>query len=167
MVKRYDHHNRVMHRVMAYEKKVKLTQGQKEYFDCILKRLLRTHYGLGLIYDQDVKQGCARAKEFDTYLQQTRPDLYTWIGKEMRTVSIARGAKFNPWRYKHSMTMAIEKTGKKVLDEIYISGRSLARSNVARKMMYNDVTLAVAQSSFFTSGAGKVMKEKVNSLFGM
>ena len=167
MVRRYDHHNRVMHRVIAYEKKVTLDAGQRDYYDCILKRLLFTHYGLGLIYDTDIVQGCARAKEFDSYLKQVRPDLYTWIGKEMRTVAFARRANYDPWKFKHSLTMAIEKTGEKLLNEIYLSGVRLARSDFARKIVYNDMTVSIAQSHFFTEGVGKSLKDKVNTLFGM
>lgn len=100
MVKRYDHHTRVLKRVLEYEQRVKLTDGQKKYYDAILERLLFTQYALGLVYDEDKVRGYRRTKTFDAYLYKKRRDLYNNISKTMRLVSNARRYKFN---YKKAM----------------------------------------------------------------
>ena len=95
MVKRYEHHTKVLKNVLSYEKKVKLTSGQKAYYDAILERLLFTQYSLGLIYDYDKERGYARAKEFDNYLRMERADLYKKIEKNMKMISRARKHNFD------------------------------------------------------------------------
>lgn len=167
MVKRYDHHNRVMRRVLAYEKKVAMNPGQHRYYDEIIKRLLCTHYFLGLVYDEDKERGCARTKEFDAYLKAVRPDLVKWTEKKMMIVKVARQNGFDAEKIDHSVRLAVKRCGEKALNELYGFGKATVVNNLTKKIVYNQFTLSVAQSDFFTNGAGKAVKDKVNTIFGM
>ena len=95
MVKRYEHHTKVLKNVISYEKKVILSDGQKAYYDAIIERLLFTQYALGLVYDEDKVRGYARARKFDKYLYQERNDLYKKIQGEMKILFYARKHRFD------------------------------------------------------------------------
>ena len=166
MVKRYDHHNRVMKRVLAYERRVKMDQGQKNYYDEILKRLLCTHYYLGLAYDEDKERGYKRAKDFDVFLKKVRPDLYKWAENKMLLLKIARQYEFDSRKAENSMRMKLKKYGEILLSEGIALGKAAIVNDFTNKIVYNEFTLALAQSSFFSNKAGKVLKEKVSSIFG-
>ena len=167
MVKRYDQHCRVLKRVISYGEKVNMDPYQKTYYDEIVKKVLCTHYLLSLFYDEDKKRGCERAKEFDAFLYNKRPDLAEWIGKKMQIVAIARRCQYNPERIKHSVAMFIKKNGEQALIRMFGIGRQLAKTDIARRLVYNQLTLSIAQSKFFNEGIGKKAKEKVNSVFGV
>lgn len=141
MVKRYDHHTRVLKRVLEYEQRVKLTDGQKKYYDAILERLLFTQYALGLVYDEDKLRGYRRTKAFDAYLYKKRRDLYDDVSKTMRLVSNARRYKFN---YKKAM-MAPSVIGY----NIYIKVLS-SILNVAQKLFNTPLYKMVRSSGLIT-----------------
>ena len=95
MVKRYQHHTKVLRNVLEYEKKVRLSDGQRSYYDAILERLLFTQYALGIVYDEDKERGYVRARKFDAYLRRQRYDLYKKTAEKMKMVECARRHNFN------------------------------------------------------------------------
>ena len=167
MVNRYDQHCRVLKRVIVYAEKTSMNPSQKNYYDEIVKRVLCTHYLLSLFYDDDKQRGCERAKEFDHFLYKNRPDLAEWIGKKMLIVSVARRCHYDPVKIKHSATMFIKRNGEQALIRMFGLGRQLANTDLARKLVYNQFSISIAQSEFFSDGIGKKAKDKVNSIFGM
>ena len=90
MVRRYDHHDRVIRRCIEYGSTAQMTPQQKGYYDVTLKRLLNTHYLLSLFYDKNLARGCERARDFDRFLSGIRPDLSDWAGKEFDFLAEAR-----------------------------------------------------------------------------
>ena len=122
MVKRYKHHTKVLQNVLSYEKKVKLSNGQRAYYDAIIERLLFTQYSLGLVYDEDKERGYARAKVFDKYLYREREDLYKKIEKDMKLISLARKHNFD---YKKTENDPLIKAYKKF---VYFSDGTLTAS---------------------------------------
>ena len=160
MVKRYDNHNRVMHRIISYKQKVDMDRGQRKYYDAILMRLLRTHYGLGLIYDKDISRGCARARRFDQYLKNKDNILYKQIGKEMAIVDLARKCKFDPKVY--GKLSAALNSGMK--DKFMVTIKSNGKT-FAKKIIYNPLSITIAQSKLINEGKLKKLKDKTNIFF--
>lgn len=100
MVRRYDHHDRVIRRCIEYGSTAQMTPEQHAYYDATLKRLLNTHYLLSLYYDKDLDRGCARAKDFDQFLGSIRPDLFDWAGRELEVVTEARKTGYDAQAFK-------------------------------------------------------------------
>lgn len=95
MVKRYDHHDRVLKRCIEYEKTAALSDSQTAYYDSILKRLLFTHFALSLVYDSDKKRGMERAKEFYGFLKTEKPEMAKYVVKEIPFARMAYISNFN------------------------------------------------------------------------
>lgn len=77
--KRYDHHDRVIRRMVNYyvAHKPTMGKGQKDYMHSLFVRhLLKSHYTLSLMWDSDKSRGLARAKDFSSFLQKSDPELY-------------------------------------------------------------------------------------------
>lgn len=157
MINRYDHHERVMKRVLQYEKDTEMTLAQKKYYDAILRRLLYTHYSLCLAYDTDLERGCSRAKEFDQFMKQVNPELAQWIGKEMPILRVARRTGFNAARVKRSSRLKCRR---------FIKGKIFKMKPLAKKILYNRVTIKIGKSNFFENGFGHKIKEKARKLMG-
>ncbi len=102
MVKRYDHHERVVKRMVAFYADLRTTPEKKAYIHNILKKLLGTHYKICLYDDWDKLRGLARAKEFDAFLKRTSRQLYHDAGKQLKGVRWARLKRF---RYIKPMSM--------------------------------------------------------------
>lgn len=102
MVKRYDHHRRVMERVVLYRKNVPMTLLQKKYFDSILKQLLYTNYALFMIYAEDKQLSFAQGKKMDDFLCENSPVLAKWVEKEIPLVKVARRKNFDYLQIKNS-----------------------------------------------------------------
>ena len=166
MVKRYDHHYRVMKRVLLYRSKREMSKEQAAYYDAILKRLLCTHYFLALAYDDDKERGCQRAEQFDRELKHIRPDLAEWAGGKLIVLRAARQCGFDPKRMDHSLLLLAKKSGEKALGDLNRAGKAVLTSDITKKMIYNPVAISVAQSDFFMHGKGKALKDKVNKMFG-
>ncbi len=147
MVKRYDHHTRVLKRVINYEQKVTLTTGQKQYYDAILERVLLTQYALGLVYDEDKKRGYARIRAFDAYLLRERKDLYANITKKLLVIQEARRYHFDYRKVKYSPLMM----GKM----IYTIGMGNI-SAVKQKMVKSPLGRAMMSSSLVTAAIDKI-----------
>ena len=161
MVKRYDNHNRVMHRVLSYKDAVSMDAGQTRYYNAILMRLLRTHYGLGLIYDKDVKRGCKRARTFDHYLKKQDPVLYKQIEDEMLLVKVARKCSFNPTTYKRITSVINIGFGSDIKGMVAEKGKKAAKG-----IIYNPVTISIAQARIMNEGPMKKLKDKINVMMG-
>ena len=122
MVNRYDHHERVMKRVVQYYATVNTTPEKKAYMRSILKKLHGTHYKICLYDDWDKKRGLARAKEFDAFLKQTSRQLYHDAGRQLKGV---RGARLKRFRYIPTFS---ERLG------------AFSRTNVGHSLTYNKLT---------------------------
>lgn len=155
MVNRYDHHERVLQRVLDYETQCSMTEKQKTYYDSILKKLLFTHYALCFVYDSDKNRGYLRAKEFDEYLVKNNPELAVWCGKSILALRIARRYKFDFHKISHSLS------GKLYNKCYYLKPtvKSLVISNkIVRRMVFNRYTLRLSKTKFFTVGQGRRIK---------
>ena len=109
MIKRYDHHDRVMRSVLDYGINSIMSPKQTDYYESILKKLLFTQYSLCFLYDDDKSRGYQRAKDFDSYLSKTNPSLAKWAGKSIPHLRIARKYNFNYIRAKHSLRSNIQR----------------------------------------------------------
>lgn len=93
-VKRYDDHNRVVHRVLDYLKTASLSVKQEDYVYNILEKVIYTHYALSSIYDDDFERGQKRSLEFDDYLKSVNDRLYKFIGKKYSDIRKLRKSNF-------------------------------------------------------------------------
>ena len=156
MVNRYDHHERVMKRVLEYEAQCSIAPKQKVYYDSILKRLLYTHYALCFVYDSDKNRGYLRAKEFDEYLFKTNSELAVWSGISIPALRIARRYQFDFQKISHSISG-------KLYNKCYHlkpTLQSMIKSNkIIRRMIFNRYTLKLSKTKFFTVGPGRQIKE--------
>ncbi len=155
MVRRYDHHERVMKRILEYRNSVDLDPYQKNYYDSILKRVLYTHYGLCTVYAEDKEKSYKLLKDFDIYLQDVSPDMYEWIGKAMPVVKVARRTDYQYSRIKYSPGNVINQS--KQITKNYVK----SHKNIAKKIMKNKYTYVIANSDFFTKGKGRAFRNKV------
>ncbi len=157
MVKRYDHHTRVMESVLKYGNNVSLDEGQKKYYDAILKRLLLTQYALGLVYDKNKKRGYKRIGEFDKFLLETRKDLYKWIPRKMRIVTVCRRYDFDYKKVKNSLTIFLEKKGSVAVH----GGASAVRWTLStppfQKLMVSSLGRTAAKSKFLKGSLDKIL----------
>jgi len=161
MVKRYDHHERVMKRVLDYEKTSTMSAAQKTYYHAILERLLFTHYALGIVYDPDKQCGYARIKEFDVFLRHEHPELARWIGRNMRQVAIARRYNFCSTRTEKSVELKIHQINTKMKQTIK---RIMRHNRIIRCLVYNRFTVKISKHDFFVYGAGKYFKVKIKKI---
>ena len=115
MVRRYDHHDRVIRRCLEYGSTVRMDQGQKAYYDATLKRILWTHFALSTVYDSNQERGMERAREFYSYLKEKRPDLAKYSVKEFSFLKHAYTARFNPKviNLERTGNMLVQKTANK------------------------------------------------------
>lgn len=155
MVKRYDHHTRVLKRVMEYENRVMFNDSQKAYYDAILERLLFTQYALGLMYDDNKDRGYKRIKSFDGYLYKKRKDLYDKIPKEMHLLAIARRYKFD---YK-KVNIAPEMVGYKVYARTLGVGRSVFRKLLKTPLFQMVSSSGLAMAATETGVFRKIIKK--------
>ena len=156
MVNRYDHHERVLKRVLDYETQCSMTLKQKMYYESILKKLLFTHYALCFVYDSDKGRGYLRAKGFDAYLAKKSSELAAWSGKSIPALRIARKYNFDFQRVSRSLS------GKLYNKCYYLKPTvmSLVKSNrLIRRMIFNRYTLRLSKTKFFTLGHGRQVKE--------
>lgn len=96
--KRYDHHDRVIRRMLTYlaEHESTMSKGQKDYmFSLFLRHLLKSHYTLSLMWDSDRDRGLARAKEFDEFLNKTTPELYEACRRRYPALKMTQDANFD------------------------------------------------------------------------
>lgn len=155
MVKRYDHHERVMKRVIEYRKSTQFSNAQAQYYDSILKRVLYTHYGLCLVYDHNKEEGYKRIGAFDRYLSETYPEMAKWIAKAMPVVKAARKANFEFAKVKRSPAY-FASTSKN-----YAKGYLVNHKHLIKRLVKNRYTYAIATSRFFSEGKGLAFRNKV------
>lgn len=146
MVNRYDHHERVMKRVLAYYSTQQMQEKQRAYMKEILCKLLFTHYSLFMVYDKDKQRGYARGKDFDSFLKQTNKELYQWIGHEMPMVKVARRCGFDYRKAEKSLSMKLVKALAKIRSKIKSAFLKVVRSRIVCKLMYNRLVRVVTHS---------------------
>ncbi|TNU89933.1 glycosyltransferase [Eggerthella lenta] len=98
---RYDHHDRVIRRMLAYYKEHEPTmgEGQRSYMRSLFERhLLQSHYLLSLVWDPDRERGLERARDFDAFLEACDPDLWKAVRTSYPAVRTARAKRFDPNR---------------------------------------------------------------------
>ncbi|WP_052241645.1 glycosyltransferase [Berryella intestinalis] len=144
---RYDHHDRVIRRMLSYYRSHKpaMSQGQRAYTESLFVRhLLNSHYTLSLIWDTDKERGCARARDFDAFLKQTDPDLHSRVGAKFLTVRALRKCDFDP-RSARLYTDLGEDT---LINSLRRAARAIATTPVGEKIAYNPVTAAISNRFF-------------------
>lgn len=155
MVKRYDHHERVMRRVIQYRKEIPMGEAQAKYYDSILKRLLYSHYSLCTVYDTDKENSYLKLKDFDGFLLSAHPELARWVEKTMPVVKIARHCDYRYSRIRHSFAnLLLEAKGR-------CKAWLLAHKPLAKKLLFNKLTYRIGTSKFFSEGKGAVIRNKV------
>ena len=157
MVKRYDHHERVLKRVIDYRMHTEMTDDQANYYDSILKRLLYTHYGLCIVYDENRIEGYRRIADFDDYLLEVYPEMAKWICRKYSVIMRARRVGFDYRKVKHSPENAYQLAKGKAI-RLATSGSNLA---IARKLIMNKYTYSIANTDFFKKGKGVEFRNKL------
>lgn len=155
MVRRYDHHERVMRRVIKYRNEAQMSDAAGAYYDSVLKRLLHTHYNLCTVYDPDRKNSYIKLREFDQFLQETNKGLADYVGRTMPVVRIARKVNFN-------YSLVRNSPGNVALYSKY-KMKSILKENkhIAKKVLMNKYTYMISESAFFTKGKGAALKNKI------
>lgn len=133
-VRRYDHHLRVMKRIISFycEKQDGLSKGQNLYCRELIKKHLVTHYSLCLVYDTDWERGCARAKEFDGFLKSAMPDMYQLLAREYRIIGDARKKHFDPSQMKQPARIDTKKTAGTIQRVSRKAARKVMRGGVGK-----------------------------------
>lgn len=93
-VKRYDDHNRVVHRIIEFLKTAEFTKPQYDYVYGVFEKVLYTHYALSSIYDKDLERGRIRSIEFDKYLKENNEILYKFMANKYSNIRKMRTRKF-------------------------------------------------------------------------
>ena len=155
MVKRYDHHDRVMRRIIEYRTATPMNEAQAEYYDSILKRVMFTHYGLCAVYCDDKVEGFERLKEFDGFLKNAYPEMYKWIGKSMYVVRAARLRGYDYKKVKYSPGNLLS-VSKKKTKQVLVANRSRAN-----RLLQNRYTYRIAESGYFSKGKGLELKNRL------
>lgn len=166
MVQRYDHHERVMMRVIQHECDSQMTKAQHKYYDAVLKRLLYTHYSLFMIYNKDKQSGFAQGKAFDEFLCKTSPALAKWIGREMPMVRVARRKGFDYEATKHSLGAKCVRLGSGCKGGLKAVIHRMGSGTFAHKLVYNRFTISIGKMKFFTQGKGKTIKDRLRRYCG-
>jgi glycosyltransferase involved in cell wall biosynthesis len=81
-VKRYDDHLRVVTRLVGFAGSCAADKPQKDYIYSVLGKLCFTQYMLAAFYDENLRRGRRRAREFDAWLRSDAR-LYTALSKSM------------------------------------------------------------------------------------
>lgn len=142
---RYDHHDRVIRRMVAYyaEHSESMGNGQREYMrSLLLRHLLPSHYTLSLVWDPDRDRGCKRAHDFDSFLGHISKDLYDECGKRLRAVRHARKAHYDPSMFAKPGDIGAQKEDKlenaktALVETLYQSdiGHKIAQNKIAYKV---------------------------------
>ena len=142
-VKRYDHHDRVMKRLIEYYESTKDQMGasQRRYFEILFKRnLFETHYLLSLVWDKDKARGCKRAREFDEFLRAADADFYEYCGKQYQAVRAARRSQYNPEKMKKWVDLHAKARFSGVKQGIRKCARAMGRTKIGKKLAYNRLT---------------------------
>lgn len=94
-VKRYDHHLRVVNRLVAFaiDDTKTADKAHVDYIYAVLGKLCFTQYMLGIYYDDDSKRGKKRAKDFDNWLKESNSRLYGELGSSLY-IKLARSTDF-------------------------------------------------------------------------
>ena len=142
--KRYDHHDRVIRRMLEYyhDKKPLMTKGQTEYMKSLFVRhLLKSHYTLSLMWDTNRERGFARAADFDSFLKLTDRELYDIIGERYLAVRKIRNDGFNPEKAGHIWSLE-DDPDKSHVESVL---REAAQSGIGKKLAHNRFARAVAR----------------------
>lgn len=141
-VKRYDHHDRVIRRMVKYycdHKKVANANQIKYMKTRFVYNLLNSHYTLSLLWDPNQERGLERAKDFDEFLKTSAPDLYEATNKEYRVLSEVRQSEFKNSAYGIAGTLYDDPEGtrrKEAAKELANKGplKLIPRNRVTRKI---------------------------------
>lgn len=102
LVRRYDHHDRVVKSCIRYINTVNTDEVHKKYMYNIIKKVLFTHYSIALVYNEDKEQGAIDAKEFDEFLRKESPYLYEETNKEFGYIRDLRKYEFDHKKYENA-----------------------------------------------------------------
>lgn len=159
MVKRFDQHDRVMRRVLAYYHETEMSNSHKIYMKEILCKLLYTHYALMLVYDNNMERGIQRGKEFDTYLGQLDPELAERMRNTMPYLKMARAANFDLKGYRKKLSGSANRLREKSKRFIKKVLRKLLHSKIARRFLDSDFAAKLKQGRLGRSSLGQKIKK--------
>lgn len=149
-VRKYDHHDRVIRRMVSYyaEKKPSMGKGQAEYMKSLfIRHLLKSHYTLSLVWDSDKERGFARAKDFDEFLRAQAPDLHEACVNRYNGIKVAEKAGFDP--KKTGDICSLEESSREALKQnLKKTAKALSGNKVGDKLVHNRCTRAVARRLF-------------------
>ena len=144
-VSRYDHHDRVMRRMLAYyrDKKPYMNEGQIAYMESLLGReLAANQYKLALIFDADKKRGSERAREYDEMLKDADERVYDYVGKRYPAIARARLLKFNPASIANIKEF---KTPQQSLHDVFrVAARIASKTEIGEHLAHNEFTAKIA-----------------------
>ena len=147
-VGRYDHHDRVMRRMVKYfeDMRPQMGPGQVAYMRSqFADHLLETHYTLGMLWDSDKERGFARSRDFDEFLRETSPELYEAVGAEYRMVAAARKVGFDPKQTGSFETVRGESLVHKVLNNkvvrkgLHVASSALQQTEFGNKLVHSSI----------------------------
>lgn len=150
-VNRYDHHDRVIRRMLTYleDNRSNMSQAQIDYVESLFQRhLLRTHYVLGLMWDSDRERGYARSKDFDGFLNEINPRLYEVMRKNYRGIAEAQNAKFDPDAAEPFTSLEKGFARNPVHAGLKKLARIFAKTPFGEKVVYNRFTATVSRRIF-------------------
>lgn len=137
-VRRYDHHDKVIRRMLQYyeQHKNSMGKGQRDYMhNLLLCHLIKTQYTLSLSWDTNRKRGLERAKNFDAFLKSTDEELYKECRNRYHDLKKAQNAGFNiaelPTPLDLDNTDSAVKSSMKKFAHTRV-GRRIARNRYAR-----------------------------------
>ena len=139
---RYDHHDRVIRRMVAYyaDRIDMMGKGQRNYMKSLFVRhLLNSHYLLSLVWDPNKTRGYERAKDFDDFLKETAPDLYEEYGRTHPVIIGMRGANFST-ALKRPRRLEPPTPG----DALRKASHVIARNPLGYKIVHNDMLRNIA-----------------------
>lgn len=128
MVARYDHHNRVVHRILEEISSIDLDEWHKKYIYSIIEKVLYTHYALTIIYNENKEEGMELAKNFDGYLKKINIELYEKVKKDLYLLPLYRKFDFNYKRVQKAYLL------KKYIYGVYIIKKISGK--IRRKLRY-------------------------------
>lgn len=159
MIKRFDHHDRVLRSAIAYYRDTEMSASQKEYMESILACVVWTHYDLMLTYENNTARGCERAKVFSTYLREAAPGLYPKVYSGNFLLRVAESAHYEPTVYDHKRNSFFLKVCRQAKKIVMRGKRMLKDSKLVRSALYSRPVFYLRQSRIINSFLDTVLKK--------
>lgn len=169
MLKRYDHHDRVMRRVVEYGINNNLTGSQKKYYENIADKCIITQFQLCLIYDEDKERGLSRAESFYKYLAEENLPMAMRAKGTMKELDVAWRVKFDPEKYEKELRYELSHPHVSFVQRylrppIAKLAKSLNNSRFAYSIKTNKELRASLKKIICSTAIGRKLLEKARNL---